>query len=168
MANYHWDLAFSWNQNERASNNYYLQNNFVNVSTTPPTVGLPIGLQINDTVAFCLFDVTTPNAKSSPYVLTSSNIQFSAMLGGQSANSPFGSSVTPAFPSNQSSQSSGTSTIFSGGTSTVFPAWTGNATYSITTNGWYEMTVSIEMTDPISGNSMTFVCDPEMIVGGIG
>jgi hypothetical protein len=162
MATYVWHLGFDFGAIRESDTTSYLQNGFVLHTAGGSMLAVPMNLQINDTIDFSLFNLTTLSSENdmSDYSIVGGSITFSAAQANQGANSPFSSSHI-SIASHAATGLIGQSLVFDGN----FQKWPLVDTETIINSGKFLMTIALIVQGP-SGPQRTFVVDPEMIVGG--
>jgi hypothetical protein len=183
MGTYVWDLGFDCNafQNPHRSNQIYLQNGFVSLLSNGTMPAFPVNLETEtsprklpgnpgDFVGFNVFNLTN-GASLSSHGLVSATIDIIDAASGQ-PSSPFGGpiSITPIGQQPLQANHTSTSAIFSGGQGTVFPSWVLAPATALANNGMFLITIQLRvqsLTVP-GAEPLTFVVDPEMVVGSIG
>jgi len=166
--NFCWDFGFDWNA-VVTNNQAYLQNGFVNLSGGA-LPGTAVDLQPNDTVSFYLYNVTSGATPTSPYTVTGGTITFVAADQGQTQTTPF-AETSISIGNIGMAQGSGSSSIFSGDDSSItFPNWGLAGPLAVVSQanpGDYMMTVTLNISNN-GGTPVSFVVDPEMVVGAFG
>jgi hypothetical protein len=168
MAFYTWDLGFDLTEIEDNHFLSVLQNGSqLNGAPTTPLGATPsssAGFNINDTIAFNIFNLT-PGA----VINDNTTILRTKLFFKMARVDPTGTTGLIPFASQPPLQTglpdtTGPSTIFG---NSNFPRWTGPP-QTITTNGHFLFTAAVMVQGPGTNNIRNFVVDPEMIVGGAG
>lgn len=186
---YFWDLGFDFNAVQNPPGTCYLQNGFVLIqqgtNNQPNDVpGTPVDLNPGDSINFNAFNVTNP-LLTGTYSIQSGSITFTSAVTNQTAVSPFnnpnGTPMTPIpFTALSGPTGTGPSVICSGIQApeaqapdpATFPVYAGPTGLTVQNDGRFLMTITLTVQGPTNNaggtTTLTFVVDPEMIVGGPG
>jgi hypothetical protein len=159
---YVWHLGFDINAAQSSDGTSYLQNGFVQHTLGGSIFAAPVDLQVNDTIDFSLFNLTSLSSSNemNDFSIVGGTITFSAAQTNQVAASPFSVTQIPIEP-RAATSITGPSLVFDG----EFQKWPLVDSRTIANNGRFLMTVALIVQGP-DGPQRTFVVDPEMIVGG--
>jgi hypothetical protein len=155
---YTWELGIDWNAIPIAGLIKYLRQGFVKDGAMSP-----LGVKVNDTITFKIFDVTSPPREDPTVNSIKSFVTLVKIATGNPDGDPLDTlQLTFRQPpdTDPDPDQRPLSTAFGG----RFPAWTATTDVTVKTQGRFLLSFLLQA-GPEHGNSQIFMVDPEMVVG---